>query len=208
MRVSSARLTPATCRSTSMAHTVSFFLPIDSSITLRSHMVARLDLSGSIRRKITRASERLRWASFPQRSTSVPMVTFFSSSTSTCMATWCRRAFSRVDTNHDRSRAHTNLYDAAWLAFESARDEAVFGVHDGRHAGRDRHAHVEGVATLHRDEEPGKWLTGPPGPRMSPRCTRCTGIPDMDLSRRSLVITRVRRRGPSRRLMGVDLCCV
>ena len=42
----------------------------------------------------------------------------------------------------DGDRADTDLHHAARLALESAGYEALFGVHDGRHAGRDRYGHA------------------------------------------------------------------
>ena len=68
-----------------------------------------------------------------------------------------------IDTNNDGSRADKYLHDAARFAYEFAGNKAVFGVHDGRHAGRDRHAFVEGqrgISSLRRTKSEGQ--TGPP----------------------------------------------
>ena len=55
-------------------------------------------------------------------------------------STWRHGAvvsFSGVDSDDDGSCANTDVHDAAWLACEFAGDEAIFRVHDGRHAGGD-----------------------------------------------------------------------
>jgi len=44
-----------------------------------------------------------------------------------------------------RGRAHPNLPDAARLAHQPPGHPALLGVHDGRHARRDRHGQAEGV---------------------------------------------------------------
>src|SRR6185503_21225632 len=64
------------------------------------------------------------------------------------------------DTNYDRSRTYTHMHDAAWFAFECAGNETVLSVHDGRHARRDRHAHVESCASLHRHQRQREWSCG------------------------------------------------
>ena len=67
----------------------------------------------------------------------------------------------------DRSRAHTNVHDASWFASQSAGvHKTIFGVHDGRHARRDRHAFTQGQRVISSSLQTTKrGLNGPPQPR-------------------------------------------
>ena len=52
------------------------------------------------------------------------------------------------------SRAHSDLHDAAWLAPESAGNQTLFSLHDGRHAGGNRHCDIKSFAPFPADERP------------------------------------------------------
>src|SRR6202041_1241423 len=75
-----------------------------------------------------------------------------------CELSWRHGAFVNLGRSHRRnggSETHHDVHHASWFALESAGNQALLGVHDGRHARGDRHAQIRLVAPFRTHERQG-----------------------------------------------------
>ena len=114
----------------------------------------------------------------------------------------CERRQHRSDRG---GRAHPDLHHAARLAPQQRGHEALLGVHDGRHARRDRHARAGGerATSCSRREPSTAWPAR--RARVTGHATRQAAMPATAWTRPRRARTPARRPGRSRRPTGARI---